>query len=766
MGDSEHDLVIFDGIPGFVIAIGPEGKIEHINRQMLEYLGKTFADVRAMAHGCLHPDDIPNVLAAWERTFATQEPWDIEHRIRSADGAYRWFHSRCVPQHDAEHQVVRCYNLLVDVEDRKRAEQAQRESEASFHLIVDGIDGLIATMTAGGEVELVNRRVIEYFGKTLEELKRWSSGDAVHPDDLPGVIAAWRHSVETGDPYDVDHRLRRADGAYRWFHARGLPLRGSDGHIVRWYVLQTDIDERKTLEDKLQNERDRLRLLLQLNNSVASNLDLGELFTTVSNEIRRVLRFDFVGVALPENENYLRQHMTDFPGSKGLLKEGTLYPIDASCSGRAFRSSKPVVLHSLSEGRSSWSSDPDFNRRVMDEGPFQSGCFLPLVSGNRSLGVLQLTSRDQRSVGLEDVEFLGQVANQIAIALKNALQFEEIAETKDRLHDENLALREHIDQAFMFEEIVGSSPAVKAVVDSIVQVAPTDSTVLICGETGTGKELIARAIHKRSRRSTRPFISVNCASIPQALIASELFGHEKGAFTGALQQRQGRFELAHSGTIFLDEIGELPIETQIALLRVLQERQFERVGGARTIPTDVRVIAATNRDLPAAIAAGTFRADLFYRLNVFPIYVPPLRERRGDIPMLVEYFLKRFADKMGKQIRKIEKKTLDLLRRYHWPGNIRELQNIIERAVIVCSGDTFWIEEAWLSVQDPLRVGSSRPLTETLQNQEKEMIEAALTASKGRVAGANGAAAKLGIPRSTLDRKIRQLNISKQKFAS
>ncbi len=322
---------------------------------------------------------------------------------------------------------------------------------------------------------------------------------------------------------------------------------------------------------------------------------------------------------------------------------------------------------------------------------------------------------------------------------------------EERTRQENFALREQIDQVFMFEEIVGSSPALKNVLSSIVRVAPTGSTVLITGETGTGKELIARAIHKGSQRAGQAFIAVNCASIPSSLIASELFGHEKGAFTGALQRRQGRFELAHSGTIFLDEIGELPA----------QERQFERVGGSRVIPTDVRIIAATNSDLAAAIAAGTFRADLFYRLNVFPIHVPPLRQRKEDIPMLVEYFVKRYAEKAGKQIGKIDKDTLKLCQSYHWPGNIRELQNIIERSVILSTGDTFRIDEAWLSSKDGPRPKLSGLFTETLHGYEKELIEAALAESKGKVAGPNGAAVKLGIPRSTLDLKIKSLNIKK-----
>jgi formate hydrogenlyase transcriptional activator len=337
--------------------------------------------------------------------------------------------------------------------------------------------------------------------------------------------------------------------------------------------------------------------------------------------------------------------------------------------------------------------------------------------------------------------------------------FDEIKRLKDSLHDENIVFREQIDQVFIFEEIIGSSPTLKEILSCIVKVAPTDSTVLITGETGTGKELIARAIHKSSQRAGQPFISVNCAAIPSSLIASELFGHEKGAFTGALQRRQGRFELAQSGTIFLDEIGELPQETQIALLRVLQERQFERVGGNRALSTNVRVIAATNRDLAAAIALGAFRADLFYRLNVFPIHVPPLRDRKEDIPMLVEYFVKRYADKARKRIIKIDKNSLRLCQSYPWPGNIRELQNIVERSVIFCAEDTFRIDEAWLSCSNAPRLKSSGPLTQNVQNYEKELIEAALAESNGKIAGPNGAAAKLGIPPSTLHLKIKQLNI-------
>jgi PAS domain S-box-containing protein len=340
--------------------------------------------------------------------------------------------------------------------------------------------------------------------------------------------------------------------------------------------------------------------------------------------------------------------------------------------------------------------------------------------------------------------------------------------TEEKLELENVALREEIDKASMFEEIVGTAPALQTVLSRISKVARSNSTVLITGETGTGKELVARAIHRRSDRSSRAFVSVNCAAIPRDLIASELFGHEKGAFTGATQQRLGRFELAHGGTLFLDEVGELPAETQIALLRVLQEHEFERVGGTRRIRADIRVIAATNRELQDAIGAGSFRSDLFYRLNVFPIEIPSLRERRVDIPLLVEYFIDRYARKAGKNIKRVNKKTLELLQSYPWPGNIRELQNVVERSVILCETEIFSIDENWLPQAPTLAAESKQQaeLSQRLFAQEKEMIEAALKDTRGRVSGPTGAAVRLGIPRSTLESKIRSLNINKNRFRS
>jgi transcriptional regulator with GAF, ATPase, and Fis domain len=357
----------------------------------------------------------------------------------------------------------------------------------------------------------------------------------------------------------------------------------------------------------------------------------------------------------------------------------------------------------------------------------------------------------------------GTADDQAWTVLESAV--EELELIKDQVYRENLALRDEVDQVSMFEEIVGNSPPLQQVLNRVAKVAPTDSTVLITGETGTGKELIARAIHKASKRSGRAFVSVNCAAVPPSLIPSELFGHEKGAFTGATQRRLGRFELAEGGTMFLDEVGELSPETQVALLRVLQEHEFERVGGNKSIKTNVRVIVATNRDLPAAIAAGTFREDLFYRLNVFPIEIPPLRQRREDIRMLVQYFIDRYARELGKNIRTVSKETLDLFQSYAWPGNIRELRNIIERSIIVCDTECFLVDESWLSRQPlPARPSGKIELRQRLADQERETIESALTESRGRVFGPAGAAARLGIARSTLESKIKTLKIDKNRF--
>jgi PAS domain S-box-containing protein len=531
----------------------------------------------------IHPDDQPGFRELIETSIREKAEWEADYRIVHPGGAIRDIHVVSHPVLSTSGHLVEFVGTVIDVTERKKAEEERRRSEMELRQMLDLTPQLVAVLGPNRERLYVNRVSLDYLGISIDEWRQRSFAAEVHPDDSER-LKTYADRAFSGAAYELEMRWRKADGSYRWFLSRYNPVRDNKGQVMRWYVASIDIEDRKQAEDRLQRE--------------------------------------------------------------------------------------------------------------------------------------------------------------------------------------NVALREEIDKASMFEEIVGTSPALKSVLSRISKVAPSDSTVLITGETGTGKELVARAIHRRSDRASRPFVSVNCAAIPRDLIASELFGHEKGAFTGATQQRLGRFELANGGTIFLDEVGELPAETQIALLRVLQEHEFERVGGTRRIRADVRVIAATNRDLQAAINTGAFRSDLFYRLNVFPIEMPSLRERREDIPLLVEYFIDRYARKAGKRIRRVNKKTLELLQSYPWPGNIRELQNVIERSMILCETEIFSIDESWLP-QQSLSTAEPKPQAELpgiLLVQEKNMIEAALKESRGRIFGPTGAAAKLGIPRSTLESKIRSLKIDKNRF--
>ena len=513
----------------------------------------------------------------------------------------------------------------------------------------------------------------------------------------------------------------------------------------------------KTQRD-LEAERDRLRLLLDVQQAFAANMDLRNLFETLATSLRRVTGFGCIGLALADRATgQLRQHFMEDGETGSVIGESMALPAESSAAGKAFRTRQLVCLQ---------------------ENGVPSGYFLPLTHRDEVIGVLQLAKDAQLAFDNQDAElgsknaetdFLYALAGQLSIAVANALEQSAIVVSRDQLSREQVSLRKEIDRSSMFEGIVGCSDSLRHVLSQVEKVARVDSTVLILGETGTGKELIARAIHKRSNRANRPFIRVNCAAIPASLVASELFGHEKGAFTGAHQRRLGKFELAEGGTIFLDEVGDLPMDTQIALLRVLQEREIERVGGNRPIPVDVRVLAATHRDMKAAATAGTLRHDLYYRLNVVPIQLPSLRDRAGDVPLLVNYFIDRYAGKAVKKIRRIEKRTMELLQTYKWPGNIRELQNVVERAVILSDDETFYIDEKWLNHESPRLSRTSDvsgPRLRLDEVEERELIEAALAESAGRVGGQSGAASKLGIPRQTLESKISSLGINKYRFKS
>jgi PAS domain S-box-containing protein len=749
--------------------------------------------------------------------------------------------------------------------------------------IINTIPALAWSAHPDGSAEFFNRRWLDFAGLSMEKASGWGWTVALHPEDRDRLMDYWRRLLDSGDAGEIEARLRRYDGEYRWFLFRAEPVRDHHGDIFKWYGANTDIEDRKRAEALLDAEKRTLEM-------IANGAPLTDILESLCNTIDAQGRNVLSAVMLMDADGMCLRPVAGPRLPKAWVEAITPLKIGrgiGSCGSAA--SLKQLVIVSdiatdplwvdyrdiaLSHGlRAAW-SQPLLSKDQQLLGTFGMYYAEPRIPGETDLRLIEgaghiaviaiegersqaalasafgeiakseaelrtiidaipqliiaigadgnflyanqavleytgLTKEEARSESFvkafhpEDSERL-RGERDAAISLRIPFEYERRVRRRDgqyrwfltqynpllnergevirwyatgtdiedrkqaeeRTRKENFALREEIDRVSMFEEILGTSQALQAVVSRVVKVAPTDSSVLITGETGTGKELIARAIHKRSGRSQRAFVSVNCAALAPSLISSELFGHEKGAFTGATQRRLGRFELANGGTIFLDEIGELPADIQVALLRVLQEREFERVGGAQSIQVDVRVVAATNRDLEAAIANGTFRRDLFYRLNVFPIQVPPLRERKDDILTLLEYFVQRFGRKLGKNFSKIDKRTVELFRSYDWPGNVRELQNVVERSVIVSSDDVFCVDEAWLSTD----AGKTRPgqrvpeATSDDSGRERQIIETALAESGGRVYGRNGAAAKLRIPPSTLDSKIKKLQIRKSHF--
>ena len=583
------------------------------------------------------------------------------------------------------------------------------QEAARLQTLIDTVPSFLWTSFPDGSKEFLNRRWYEYTGLTLEQGKGWGWKVVVHPDDLDRLIREWLALLNDPKPGELETRIRRYDGEYRWFLIRVLPEFDAEGNVVRWLGSDTDIEDRKRAETKLlEDER----------------------------ELRRITD------AIPQTIVVLDPSGDPLYANQAVLEYTGLTMQEVLSSEFRARMFHPEDVEKVREERQA-----AYARGL----PFEIEQRTRRKDGQYRWFLIRLNPfRDEQ----------GRLVRWYA----TGTDIDDRKRAEDRTRNENVALREDIVRSSMFEEIVGSSEPLRRVLVQVSKVAPTDSTVLVLGETGTGKELIARAIHNRSKRSNRAFIRVNCAAIPQSLIASELFGHEKGSFTGATQRRLGRFESADGGTIFLDEVGDLPPETQVALLRVLQEREFERVGGTQSVSVDVRVIAATNRDLTSAVAEGRFRQDLFYRLNVFPIRLPALRERISDISLLVGYLIDRYAKKLGKKIRNIDKKTIELFHAYDWPGNIRELQNVVERAVILSEGETFFVDETWLTHVTPKLAATTAPLVADLVEHEREILEAALRESEGVVGGPTGAAVKLGIPRQTLESKIRKLGINRHRF--
>jgi formate hydrogenlyase transcriptional activator len=505
-------------------------------------------------------------------------------------------------------------------------------------------------------------------------------------------------------------------------------------------------------QQKLARERERSELLLEMNNVLVSNLNLQELLSAVSVCVKRVIPHDLVGLGLyDKGTKQLRLAAMDFPANDDFFVEGEIIPLEGNPAGVAFTTGQPVLSNQPE------AADP-LGRRFIDAG-VKSCCIIPLISHERALGVLGVSSLHENGFTEEDAELLGQVGKQVAIAVENALAFRKIGELKKKLEEEKLYLEEEIRTEYNFEEIIGTSSALRRVLQEVETVAATDSTVLIYGETGTGKELIARAIHNLSPRKERTLVKVNCGAIPTGLLESEMFGHERGAFTGAIERRVGRFELANRGTIFLDEVEDIPLELQPKLLRVLQEQEFERLGSSRTTRVDVRVVAATNTDLSQMVAEKKFRSDLFYRFNVFPISLPPLRERPDDIPLLVNFFANKFAQRMRKSIERIPTETMSALTAYNWPGNIRELQNLIERAVILTRGSVLEIPLGEL--KQSAKAGSNQNNASTLEAVEREHILRMLGETNWVIGGPTGAAARLGLNRTTLNNRMRKLGIAR-----
>jgi PAS domain S-box-containing protein len=714
---------LVDAVPQHIVVLSGDGRRLYANQTARDYHGLTLEEFLAedVPPKCFHPADVESYRRLREAGIASGKPWEAEARLLGKDGQYRWFLYRANPLPDAQGLVRRWYLTRTDIEDRKRAETELQE-------LVDAVPQHIVVFAADGRRLYANRVVLDFFGWTLEDfLDERKVRQGFHPDDLASFLDTRQQGISRGTPFKIEARLLARNGQYRWFLFLYNPYRDGQGHIVRWYATGTDIEDRKQAEEALRRSESYLAEAQRLSHtgSWAHDVVRKEIIYW-SPESYRTFGFDPNKDTISYREAHNRIHPDDLQRFDETLERGIREKTGSAIGFRLLLPDGSIKhVHCVS-------------RPVISA----SGEVVELVGTN-----MDVTEQHQARAALEKA-------------------FEEIKQLKDQLYRENLVLKEEIDHTSMFEEIVGTSEVLRRVLVQVAKVAPTDSTVLITGETGTGKELVARAIHKRSQRASRAFVSVNCAAIPATLIGSELFGHEKGAFTGATQRRLGRFELADGGTLFLDEVGDLPAETQIALLRVLQEQQFERIGGTQSIAVDVRIIAATNRDLKAAVTAGAFRSDLFYRLSVFPIAVPPLRDRKDDIPLLVEYLIERYASNAGKKFRHIHKPALELFQAYDWPGNIRELQNVIERAVILCDGETFSVDESWLQAESPRSRVTGNGLARLGADQERELIESALAQSRGRIAGPAGAAAKLGVPRSTLETKIRRLGIVKHRFKS
>jgi formate hydrogenlyase transcriptional activator len=674
--------------------------------------------------------------------------------------------------------------------ERKRTGESLRKSEERFRLLVEGVqdyaifmldpEGRVVTWNEGAE-RIKGYRAEEILGRQFSRF--YEKGDI----ELGKPEQELKEAEDLGRSRVEGWRVRK-DGSRYWAEVMTTSIKEKDGKLVGYAKIIRDLTERKRFERDLQHERDRLRLLLDLNNRTASNLDLHQLFQALLTELKQIMECEFVGLALPETKgDQLRLDVLECVESNGSIQQGMLIPIHGSAAGQSFRTGKAVVVSEV--GRRAKGPDPyagangeTYERTVATEG-LKISCYLPLTQRDHALGILHLAWRREHPLAQQDVDFLRQIASQISIAVDNALNYRQVNKSRVRLAAEKQYLEEEIRREYNPDEIVGDSPGLLKLLQLVEQVAPTDSNVLISGETGTGKELIARAVHTRSMRKDRPLVKVNCGAIPAGLVESELFGHVKGAFTGATVDRTGRFELADGGTLFLDEVGELPLDTQVKLLRVLQEQEFEPVGSSRTVHVDVRIIAASNRDLTETVRAGLFRSDLFYRLNVLPLHVPALRERQSDIPQILMFFLSHYSQRMGKRIEAISPDTMERLVSYSWPGNIRELRNVIERGVVLSPSSAVLLGLDLLppEISNLDSVGGAVPLRRraadgavqaprqdapradapSLEELERQHILKVLEQAGWKISGPKGAAEILKLHPNTLRDRMNKLRISR-----